>query len=340
MKAPAFWWEPPGFAARLLHPASLVYGAVAASRMRRTGVLPPVPVVCIGNMTVGGAGKTPTATAVAGLLRTLGHQPAFLLRGYGGRLRGPVRVEIGGHGANDVGDEALLLARDGPTVVSRDRPAGAALCTRIGADVIVMDDGLQNPSLAKTVSLAVFDGETGLGNGFVLPAGPLRAPEGVQWPLVDAVVIMGSGRGADRAGAAAAKRGRPAFVARILADHVAADAVRGRRVLAFAGIGRPGKFFATLGSLGAEVVAERAFPDHHVLSTAELAQLGDEAKRKALILVTTEKDAARLYPEQRRHLPDLLTLPVRATFDEPDRLRAWLQERLLAVSRRSPRSAS
>jgi tetraacyldisaccharide 4'-kinase len=172
----------PTLTATLLRPAAALYGAVAAARLRRPGVTAEVPVICVGNFTAGGAGKTPAALALAQLLREADHRPAFLTRGYGGRLPGPVRVDPERHGAGDVGDEPLLLARQHPTVVSRDRPAGARLCVEGGASVVVMDDGLQTRRLAKTLSVAVVDGAGGLGNGLCLPAGPLRAPLDAQWP--------------------------------------------------------------------------------------------------------------------------------------------------------------
>jgi tetraacyldisaccharide 4'-kinase len=265
VKAPDFWWRPPGLAASLLGPAALAYGAVAAARMKRRGADPGIPVICIGNVTVGGSGKTPTALAVATLLRKMGRTPAFLLRGYGGRVPGPVRVDPNAHRYDEVGDEALLLARREPTIVVRDRPGGAALCRAVGADVIVMDDGLQNPSLAKTFSVAVFDGARGFGNGLVLPAGPLRAPLRAQWPLIHCGLVIGDGAPGREVARTISERGIPFLRAGLEPDPATRDRLRGRRILAFAGIGRPSKFFDTLIECGAEIVASRAFPDHHPL---------------------------------------------------------------------------
>lgn len=332
MKAPRFWWEPPGLAAALLAPAALAYGTVAARRMGRDGVRADVPVVCIGNVTVGGSGKTPTAIAVAALLRETGWGPAFLLRGYGGRLAGPVAVDPERHGAAETGDEALLLARHAPTIVSRDRPAGAAAAVALGADVVVMDDGLQNPSLAKTLSLAVFDGTVGIGNGRVLPAGPLRAPLAAQWPRVDAAVIVGPGGRGDALATEAAAGGIPVLRAALVPCPEAAAALAGRRVLAFAGIGRPEKFVRTCREAGLEVVATRFYPDHHPFTRAEIAGLLDEAERDGLVPVTTEKDEVRLLAlapgEPRLRL--VRTLPVTLGFADPDRVAALLAERLPA----------
>ncbi|OAS22457.1 tetraacyldisaccharide 4'-kinase [Methylobacterium platani] len=320
-RAPGFWWhEAPTPAARLLAPLGAVYGALAARRMAKAGARAPCPVVCIGNFTLGGAGKTPTALAVAALLRDLGRQPAFLSRGYGGRLAGPVRVDPARHGAGDVGDEPLLLARSGAAIVARDRAAGALACVEAGADVVVMDDGLQNPGLAKDLALAVIDGAVGLGNGRVFPAGPLRAPEAAQWPHVHAVLAIGDGAPGDRVLAAARARGVPALRGRLVPDPAAADALRGRPVLAFAGIGRPDKFFATLRDLGADPRETRAFPDHHAFTAAEAGHLAAEAARRGLLLVTTEKDRVRLPAAM-----PVATLPVVLELDEPERLAALLR---------------
>ena len=320
--APGFWWRAePAPAARLLAPLGLAYGALAARRMARPGAAAPCPVVCIGNFSLGGAGKTPTALAVAGLLRDLGRQPAFLSRGYGGRLPGPVRVDPERHDAAAVGDEPLLLARVAPTVVARDRVAGARACREAGADVVVMDDGLQNPSLAKDLALAVFDGAVGLGNGRVVPAGPLRAPAAAQWPRVHAALVIGDGAPGARVLAEAKARGLPALrgrsgeaaAVRIGPDPAAADALRGRGVLAVAGIGRPEKFFATPRDLGADLREARAFPDHHAFTAAEADALAAEAARRDLLLVTTEKDRVRLPAAM-----PVATLPVVLALEEPE----------------------
>ncbi|HEU4518073.1 MAG TPA: tetraacyldisaccharide 4'-kinase [Microvirga sp.] len=319
MRDPAFWWRPgPSPQALLLAPASLIWGAVAGRRMGRSGARAPVPVICIGNLTLGGAGKTPTALAAAALLRQAGASPAFLTRGYGGRLPGPLRVEAG-HRAADVGDEPLLLARAAPTVVARDRVAGARLAAAGGAGVIVMDDGLQNPSLAKDLALAVVDGGAGLGNRRVLPAGPLRAPLRAQWPRIDAVLVIGGGEPGERAAADGAAEGKPVLRGRLGPDPGAAAAFRGRRVLAFAGIGRPQKFFDTLLAAGAVLEEVRPFPDHHPFTAAELRDLRDTARRRGLVLTTTEKDAARIGPEA-----EVATLPVRLEVDDPAAWRALL----------------
>lgn len=323
MRSPGFWWRPPGLAARLLAPAGALYGRLSAARMDRPGARGALPVVCVGNFTLGGAGKTPTALALAAALAAAGRRPAFLSRGYGGRLAGPVGVDPARHAAADVGDEPLLLARRAPTVVARDRPAGAALCAALGADVVVMDDGLQNPSLAKDLCLAVVDAGAGFGNGRVMPAGPLRAPLARQWPHAHALVLVGEGAPGEEAAQAAAARGLRVLRATLVPDPAVAAALAGRRVLAFAGIGRPEKFFATLRTLGAEVVRAEGFPDHHAYTREERARLLAAARREDLLPVTTEKDAARLAGDA---LGTAATaLPVRLAFAGPADLTALLE---------------
>ncbi|MFC6792523.1 tetraacyldisaccharide 4'-kinase [Methylobacterium komagatae] len=293
MREPGFWQAGHGhLAARLLAPLAALYGAAGARRMDQPGAIGPCPVICLGNFTLGGAGKTPAALAVAAILQDLGAAPVFLSRGYGGRLAGPVQVSAT-HGSADVGDEPLLLARAAPAVIARDRPAGAALCRSLGATAIVMDDGLQNPSLAKSLAFAVIDAATGVGNGRVFPAGPLRLPLRRQWPHIGGVILIGEGAAGDALAAEAKTRGCPVHRARLVPDAV--DLSSGRW-LAFAGIGRPEKFFTTLREAGAALVGTRSFPDHHPYREAELMALAEEADRLGVRMITTEKDAVRLPP--------------------------------------------
>ncbi|TFZ57956.1 tetraacyldisaccharide 4'-kinase [Methylorubrum sp. Q1] len=320
MRPPGFWSRPPTHPfARLLAPAGRVYGGLTANRMDRPGAAPPCPVLCVGNFTLGGAGKTPTALALVRLLRDLGRTPALLSRGYGGRLAGPLVVDPVRHAAAEVGDEPLLLARAAPTIVARDRPAGARLCAASGADVIVMDDGLQNPSLTKTLALAVVDGGAGLGNGLPFPAGPLRAPLARQWPHVAGLVLVGEGAPGEATATAAESRDLPVYRAHLVPE--AGPDWSGRRVVAFAGIGRPQKFFETLRGLGAEIVAERAFADHHPYRPGDWAALSALAAREGARLVTTEKDAVRLPAEAR---PAVEVLRVALAFADEARLRQQL----------------
>ena len=294
MREPDFWHRPTSWKSHLLGPLGALYGAIAAKRLQREGLNAGIPVLCVGNYHVGGAGKTPTVLALAKLLRDLGETPVVLSRGYGGRLRGPVRVDPARHAATDVGDEPLMLAGALPVVVARDRSDGVPLARSQGASVILMDDGFQNPSVAKDASLIVIDSDRGLGNGRVIPAGPLRAPLPPQLARTDALVIVGRGAGAEVVASDIAARGKPVLRARLTPSDASVASLRGKRVLAFAGIGDPARFFATLRASGVEVVRERAFADHHPFSQNEIEALAAEAKRDALIAVTTEKDLARL----------------------------------------------
>ena len=278
----------------LLSPLAAVYGAIASRRLQRNGFDAGVPVLCVGNYHVGGAGKTPTVLALVRLLRELGETPVVLSRGYGGRLRGPVMVDPTRHAAPDVGDEPLMLAATVPVVVARDRIDGLALARSQRASVIVMDDGFQNPAIAKDASLIVIDASRGLGNACVFPAGPLRAPLQPQVDRTDALIVVGKGSAAQAVAVAVAARGKPVMSAHLKADETSLARLRGKRVLAFAGIGDPVRFFRMLQACGIEVASERAFADHHPFSKREIESLIAEASRDALTLVTTEKDLARM----------------------------------------------
>ena len=308
--------------AALLSPLAAVYGAIAARRLEQAGTRAGIPVICVGNPTVGGAGKTPAAMAIARLLIEAGERPCFLTRGYGGRLAGPLVVEAG-HTAVQVGDEPLLLARVAPAVVAANRVAGAELAREKGASVIVMDDGFQNPSLAKDFSILVIDGARGIGNGRVLPAGPLRAPLAPQLERADAILIVGNEAGVAPVAAAARARKLPLFHARLEPDSTAVAALAGQKVLAFAGIGDPEKFFATVAAAGIDAPITRGFSDHHRFSIKEARRLLEEAKRNKLVLLTTEKDAARLQSDAA--LGELAArarvLPVSLTVAESEALR-------------------
>lgn len=295
MKAPQFWWDrSPGLAAKLLLPFGWIYGAMTARRMAGPGTKVSIPVVCIGNFTAGGAGKTPVAMALARALQAKGEAPVFLTRGYGGTAKGIVAVVPNLHDAAAVGDEALLLARVAPTIVSADRVAGARAAAAAGATVVLMDDGMQNPALTKDVTLAVVDGGVGFGNGLCIPAGPLRAPVADQAIQVDAVLAIGMGKGVTEAVAAASAAQKPVFRANLSVPDAIADRLAGTRALAFAGIGRPDKFFETLGDLYIKIEGAHPFADHHAFSDAEARMLLDAAKARSLTILTTEKDHVRL----------------------------------------------
>ena len=330
MREPGFWHGPSSWKSHLLKPLGALYGAIAANRLRRRGLNAGIPVLCVGNYHVGGAGKTPTVLALAKLLRELGETPVVLSRGYGGKLRGPVKVDPARHAASDVGDEPLMLAGVLPVVVARKRADGVPLARSLSASVILMDDGFQSPAVAKDVSLIVIDGGRGLGNGQVFPAGPLRAPLKPQMARTDALVVVGNGHAAEAVAADIAAQGKPVLRAHLKPDEAQAASLRGRRVLAFAGIGDPRRFFATLEASGVEVVQRRTFADHHPFSESEIASLVADAKRDALTLVTTEKDLARMRRDGA--LPDwaqqIVPFAVTLAFDDPAALRKFVTARL------------
>jgi tetraacyldisaccharide 4'-kinase len=291
--------------------------------MQARGRQAGLPVICLGNFTVGGAGKTPAALAMAQLLHAAHERPFFLSRGYGGRLAGPVRVNPTLHRAADVGDEPLLLARLAPTIVARDRVVGAAFARSAGASVIVMDDGFQNPSLAKDLSIVLVDGRRGIGNGRVVPAGPLRAPLEPQLDRAQALIVVGAPDGAAPLIERAERRKLPLFHGRLEPDRAVVNAIGQRKVLAFAGIADPEKFFATLTSAGIRIANQAGFPDHHRFSAAEALDLVAQAQADNLMLLTTEKDLARLTgePELQQLATHASALPVRLVIEEQDRLR-------------------
>jgi tetraacyldisaccharide 4'-kinase len=316
MHAPEFWHRE-GWLARALSPLSPLYAWTVRRRLEDTEEFrPAVPVICVGNIIAGGAGKTPVVVALARLLKGAGRQVHLLTRGYGGTEVGPRAVDPDRHDAARVGDEALLLAAEAPTWVARWRPDGAVAATAMGADIIVMDDGFQNGSLAKDLSLVVVDGSYGFGNGRVMPAGPCREPPERGLERADAVVLVGD----DTCGATRHFGEVPVLRAR-LRPGPEAEALHGRDVIAFAGIGRPGKFFATVEACGATLLATEDFPDHHPYSRPEIEEMLTEAEACGALLVTTTKDAVRIPPELRSRVT---VLPVALEWDEPGLLAGLL----------------
>ena len=324
MRAPRFWLKPrPTLLARLLEPAGLAYGAATARRMRGEGERIGAPTICVGNFVAGGAGKTPAALALARMLIGEGRRVAFLSRGYGGAERvEPLLVDVSANTAAMVGDEPLLLAKLAPCWVGADRVRSARKAVEAGANVLILDDGLQNPTLVKDLAFAVVDGETGFGNGLCVPAGPLRAPVSDQLPLVRALIVLG-GDDAGAARIAALAPTKPLIRANLEPDALAAAPLIGREVVAFAGIARPEKFYATLRRVGAQIVMTRDFPDHHPYTAREVEALTEEAARLGALLATTEKDVARLSARQARAV---VTLPVTLRFDDPRAVKRMLRQ--------------
>ena len=341
MHTPGFWRQ----GARsiwpdLLAPIAMLYDAAVQWTYRTTAQeTAPMPVVCVGNFVAGGAGKTPTAIALSLLLAARGHKPGFLSRGYGGKLAGPVLVDRDMHAAGDVGDEPLLLARRAPTIVGTSRPAGARLAADHEIDVLIMDDGLQNNSLAKAFSLAVVDAAYGIGNGRPVPSGPLRGGMPFQLGLADAILVIGTGHSADDVKQMALNRGLPVFRAQL--ENGDLSEMKGADCIAYAGIGRPEKFFDSLRAAGVRLVSAVPFPDHHPFTQGEARRLLDQSRARNASLLTTEKDFSRLA----RATGDLALLaqasravPVQLIFDDAEALLALIEARI-STQNQSARSA-
>ncbi|HYJ58528.1 MAG TPA: tetraacyldisaccharide 4'-kinase [Methyloceanibacter sp.] len=339
LKAPFWWYRKQGALASALAPLGRLYGNAAEARFAGTDPYRSrLPVICIGNFTSGGGGKTPTAIAVAALLTEMGRKPAFLTRGYGGKSEGPVLVSKN-QSAEIVGDEPLLLAEVAPTMVSADRAAGAKAIEASEADVIVMDDGFQNPGLAKDLSLVVVDAGSGIGNGLVMPAGPLRAPLEAQMARADALVVIGDGQKAERLSDAFAAQAKPVLKARMVPR-------QDKRwlgvlpVIGFAGIARPEKFFATLRDNGARLIDARAYPDHYRYSERQARSLLKEATDYNAMLVTTEKDWVRLPDDPDSAAGELKhrsrPFSIAIAFSDPEAVKAHLAKASKGMAEISP----
>ena len=311
--------------ARLLQPAGWAYGRATAGRMRRPGQRAGAPTICVGNFVAGGAGKTPAALALARMLIGDGRRVAFLSRGYGGAERvEPLLVDANAHTAAIVGDEPLLLAKLAQCWVGKDRIRSARSAVEAGANALILDDGLQNAGLVKDLAFAVVDGETGFGNGLCVPAGPLRAPVSAQAPFVQALIVLGGGEAA-AARIAALAPGKPLIRAGLEPDALAAAPLIGREIVAFAGIARPQKFYATLRRIGAQIVATHDFADHHPYTPREIEARIEEAGNRGALLATTEKDLARLSAP---HARAVVTLPVTLRFEDPSAVKRMLRQAL------------
>lgn len=320
MRAPNFWREDETLA-RLLRPIGAIYGDNARARLMREAPRAELPTIMVGGLTSGGDGKTPLVLALAARLIALGQRPALLTRGYGRRGGATIVVEPGRHDSDEVGDEALLLARVATTIVGADRIASARLAKERDASVLVLDDGFHSRALAADLTLLVIDADYGAGNGYCLPAGPLRAPLDAQLALADALVVIG-----DSGSAIAARAGKPTLRARLAPDPQAAAALTASRVVAFAGIARPQKFFRSLTEIGAQIAMTQSFGDHHRYRENELAGLSAIRRRFAARLVTTEKDAARIGARMAAFGVDVL--PVTLALDAPAMLDQMLTRAL------------
>ncbi|MEP0519897.1 MAG: tetraacyldisaccharide 4'-kinase [Hyphomicrobiales bacterium] len=336
LRAPGFWWQRElATRSKFLMPIGMIYGFVTARRMhRKPEAAAAVPVLCIGNLVVGGAGKTPTTISIAKLLQSKGYKCGFLLRGYGGSNTQP-KLVLPEHSAKEVGDEALLYAAIGPTVVSADRPSGATLLCEGKIDVILMDDGFQNPSLRKDGSLLVVDSKVGWGNGLCFPAGPLRASLNAQLPLAKAVIALGQGVYSESLELLEMQHTFELLHGKVVVQKPLAEHSPGA-YLAYSGIGRPQKFFDSLKGAGYQVQEQMSFPDHHFFSEADADRILDFASSSGAIPITTEKDHVRLaYSEPNSSREKLFetsqVLKIAVEFEDSQRLIELLDETISTV---------
>jgi tetraacyldisaccharide 4'-kinase len=318
MRAPEFWTgDGRGPWPLLLSPIAAIYAQATARRVAKPGWRAPVPVICCGNATAGGAGKTTLAQDIGRRLANRGVAVHFLTRGYGGNTKGPTRVDPARHDSTTVGDEALILAAERPTWVAADRAAGARAAIEAGAQALVMDDGLQNPTLEKDLSFLTMDGSYGFGNGWVIPSGPLREPVAAAAARSHAAVLIG----ADEVGAVSALPPNLPVLRANLVPGPEAAALKGQAVFAFCGIANPRKFFATLSEAGAMLAGRAPFADHYPYDAGDLRDLMAEADRLRAIPVTTRKDFVRIPPAFRARVT---VVTIGLAWEEPARLEAML----------------
>ncbi len=319
-EAPPFWWQNPSWQAWLLSPLSFIYGRAAGKRMDfNASAAASVPVICVGNFIVGGAGKTPTVELLSRHVRARKLRPGVLSRGHGGAITTPTVVKRDRHNAHDVGDEALLHAVHAITVVSADRPAGAELLVEQGCDIILMDDGFQNPSLEKDFCLVVVDAKRGLGNSFAMPAGPMRVPFHHQLLYADTILIIGEGERGDAVVRKCARAGKPVLRCSV---HTKCRLLK-KPYLAYAGIADASKFTDSLSAAGADVREIEAFGDHHFFTEEECEELLQRADRDELTLITTSKDAARMRgmgAPQEKLLEASTVLKIELRLEDPSQL--------------------
>ncbi len=316
IKTPHFWTEL-SWQSVILFPVSYIwrFGHYAQQKILNTKET-EIPVICVGNLTVGGSGKTPVVITLCRFLSGIGKSTSILTRGFGGKEKGPIFVSTNLHQSLDVGDEPLMMAHSLDVCVSRNRPLGANhILDKKKYDCIVMDDGLQNPTLKKDLNIAVFDGKFGIGNGFLLPAGPMRQKLEVGIQNIDLVIFNGK----DETGLGQKIPPHiPIFTGELQPDEEIVEKMKNRRVYGFAGIGNPSRFFKTLNDIGADLVGEAHFADHHPYTDADLTQLYEEAMQSGAELVTTQKDWMRLPSDWRDRV---LTVPVRIHFSADDTIK-------------------
>ncbi len=312
MKAPKFW-EDDNLKAKLLSPLSFFYKKSTAARVSKPGYRSALPVICVGNITAGGAGKTPVAMAIAKILKEQGKQPNFVSKGYGRQSEETLKVE--GQSPQIVGDEPLLLAKIAPTFVSEDRAEGAKKAQENKADVIILDDGFQDPTLEKSLSFLVIDGAYGLGNKKVIPAGPLREPFEEAIERADAIIVIGDLK------KSLPKTDKPVLKANIKVS--IPEVLKEDDVVAYCGIGIPGKFFASLRAAGVNVVSEISYPDHYIYSEQDFKDIFATATQKNAVVFTTEKDYVKV-PE---HLKKLISvIKAELVFEDEDVVREMLKK--------------
>jgi len=325
-ETPPFWWRKPSMACFALIPFAKIYGLCARRKLRRKR--PPtlaLPVLCIGNFTLGGSGKTPLTIAFANEAKAMGIKIGIVSRGTGGAKGGLHLVDVTHDRARDVGDEPLLLARHAPVVIGVDRLSAAKQLQNLGCDMILMDDGFQSRRLYPDFSLLVVDAARGIGNGHVFPAGPLRAPITDQLAFTDALLILGQEEGANKIIRLAARQAKPISTARLTAS--ASHKVAKKKFLAFAGIGHPQRFFRTIEAMGGKVIEQRIFADHHFFSPHELQNLSASAAAQKLWLATTAKDYIRIATSpQKGSLKKLVVFDIEPAFDEEAYLKRILQQ--------------
>ncbi|WP_019222018.1 tetraacyldisaccharide 4'-kinase [Bartonella senegalensis] len=334
LSAPHFWWKKNSFLRFLFAPVSWGYAYFSRRRMARHSPVIDLPVLCIGNFTCGGAGKTPVVIAFAKVAKELGFVPGIVSRGYGGRVKGIHLVNEKRDNAHDVGDEALLLARHAFVAIAVDRYAAAKRLKKEGCNLILMDDGFQSRRLYMDYALLVVDAMRGFGNGAVFPAGPLRVPLKTQFSLMDSVLLIGHSEVRDHIASLINRTGKSLHHARL--KSLASDKVAGKSFLAFAGIGNPDKFFKSIKELSGHVVQAYAYPDHYFFTDTDLKNLVQKAKIHDLWLATTAKDYIRIQKNRiQQDLKNLVVLDVTVDFSQKDFCRMLLQEVMNRFKERS-----